>query len=177
MIIIIEGTDKTGKTTFINTFAKQHKCIIIKNQHKPNGINDKQLKESYIALLYFINKYHNKFDIILDRFYPSQLVYSILRGHDSFDDSWYNNFEQKLRKFGHLYVYCTVDKETLLERHKIEQDEYLKTNNIDLIQKRYDKFYNQTNLNKVQLNITPDKSFFQSLVKLEVLTNLQTLRR
>lgn len=159
MIIIIDGIDKTGKTTFINTLMKKTPCIMLKNQHKPNTEDDAKLKQSYYAIYKFLKKNHKKYTIILDRYYMSQLVYSVLRGKDSFNDDWYTKLENKLCKLDHLYVQCVINPELLLKRHITEPDDYLKIEKLNTIYNRYDLFFHITKLDKVQLNIEPNFGF------------------
>ena len=80
-VIIVEGPDLAGKTTIIENLGKRlNQGIIIKNLYKPKTENG-QIWNQYFNILETIRESKlNTF--ILDRFYPSQLVYSILRGKD-----------------------------------------------------------------------------------------------
>ena len=85
-VLIIEGPDLSGKTTAIEKIAKHFNSgFILKNAMKPKKKEDStKLYEHYRYLLGMV------FDspesvIILDRFFPSQAVYSYLRGEDEFD--------------------------------------------------------------------------------------------
>ena len=165
MLIIIEGPDKIGKSTLINALSKKIPCIIIKNCNRPISNDDTNLKKSYQTILQFIKQNHKEYNIILDRFYPSQMVYSILRGKDSFKDNWYNDFEKQVAETKPLYVYCVNQFKTIKERHLLKKDEYIKINQLRMLIRRYDFFYSLTELPKMRLDLYPP-NFDNSLEKL-----------
>lgn len=169
MLIIIEGIDLVGKTTFIEQLTKKvNKGIIIKSCYLPgNNFNSNNvlIKNQYQKIYNLIKKTGKKQIIYLDRFYPSQMVYSIKRNFESMNDKWYKNFEKKLLKTPHLLILLDEPENVLNKRLKIRGDDYITINDIKTLKERYIKFYNQSILNKII--IKPSNGFENNYEKIK----------
>jgi len=156
-IIIIEGCDGVGKTTLIETMAKKiDGSLIIKNTTKPNDgspYERKKIKKRYCEILNLIKNCDNNTTVILDRYFPSEVVYSIKRGYDAFEDDWYKVFEEKLLEEKCIYVYLTRDFSEIKKIFKKRGEEYLKKEEIKTILERYDEFFERTKLRKIKVTL------------------------
>lgn len=158
MRIIIDGCDKSGKSTLIEALKNEIPSLIgVKLLTKPKD-NSPESKQ-YIQLMYAKMAEMTRDQschYLFDRYYPSQMVYSFKRGHDDMKDGWFWKFEKELTKTPSLYILLNVDKKLLLERFKTDGEDYAKPEEIDRIQKRYLKHFKQCQLNKMVLDPTDD---------------------
>ncbi|MFX0132536.1 MAG: hypothetical protein ACFFDN_02700 [Candidatus Hodarchaeota archaeon] len=155
MIIIFEGVDKSGKSTLINHFNG----LIIKNRIIPtNKTYIPIYQKSQSALLNFLKNHDKeKYNILLDRSYISEIVYSkVKRNYDAFDDIFYEFLSNEYRKMNCFVVYCYAPIVSLWERIS-EKYDFKDVKNIDelkLARERYNKFFSSEKLriSKVDLN-------------------------
>jgi len=156
-IAIIEGPDLAGKSYSIECIAKFFNSgFILKNTYKPRKlIESADIYNQYwhiIGLLSPRGHYAKKKLIILDRFYPSQAVYSILRGNDEIQDFRLLDIQEFCRKSGILYIYLNTDLETLEKRYKERGDEHIKLEQLEMLKNRYDAFYLLCTLKKIKID-------------------------
>lgn len=156
MRIIIDGCDKSGKSTLIEALKNEIPSLIgLKLLTKPKDGSEES--KQYIKLMYAKMAEMTRDQschYLFDRWYPSQMVYSFKRGQNDLQDGWFWKFEQEIAKTPNLYVLLDVDKKLLLERFKTDGEDYAKPEEIDRIQKRYRKHFNQCQLNKLALDPT-----------------------
>jgi len=164
VVIIIEGTDLAGKSTVIEKLAKQFKnlnTLIIKNCLKPADLTETEnIYEHYrtIITMCLVHKqtYGDDSIILLDRFYPSQLVYSYLRGRDELEDYEVGEGDGEeiedllLKLFDVRLIRVAADPEVLEKRFIERGDEHVDINQIYELDKRYDQFMAFTNLRYYQ---------------------------
>ena len=164
-LIILDGMDKTGKSYFSASLLKKLKnSILIKGNMRPFDNSEKEkrkIKKYYESILEIAKLpfYQDKI-IIVERFFPSQICYSIKRGSDDFSDKWFERFEKRILKLNHLYIQCFAEKDLILRRFITDKEEYLSQSDIEIIWNRYEKFYDQTKMNKIKistLNLDWDK--------------------
>lgn len=160
MIVIIDGCDKAGKSTVIEKLKnKVDHGLMLKNLDKPkDGTNSSQLtiKDHYeeMAVLMKSNPY---FIYVLDRWYPTELVYSsIKRGYDSFGDKFYKQFDRKMAKEPNLYVWIDADPNLIKKRFISDGEDFAKAEEVDKIRERYQFFFDKTSLNKTRVDTTND---------------------
>ena len=146
-VLIIEGPDLSGKSYAIEKIGKAYKTgFILKNLYKPTKARDGNIYACYWNI---INKVLDQPFVILDRFYPSQAVYSYLRGEDEMESGEIFAIEkflldQKLNKF--IIVYLNTDLKTLKKRYIQRGDEHIDISDLRKISERYEIFYNLTKL-------------------------------
>lgn len=156
IVFIIEGVDCSGKSYLIDGLCKKYPSIVIKNTMCPTKKDKNQIREykRYIlSILSFVN--HNRFNktMILDRFFPSEIAYSLVkRKYDAFLDRDYKEMEKSLASLNHLYIYCNPGLEVLNKRFKKRGDEHIVLKDIKNLSKRYDRFFRQTIMNKLELD-------------------------
>jgi thymidylate kinase len=161
MFVIVEGSDLSGKTTFLEKLSKRMNCgVIIKNALKPR-VSAVDLSTDYYAEMTRLKIHYNSifkagnyFDddqhIFLDRFFPSQVVYSVLRGKDDFSDDWYEEFEMTMRGKT-VYIWIFEDEETLRQRYDDRGDEHVNFEQILIVHRRYQQFFERCKLPKLAL--------------------------
>lgn len=160
-LIIIEGSDLSGKTTIIERVSKAlNNGIIIKNAFKPRSKDEAgRIREQYNFMLSLIRKSvkldKNEQFIIMDRFYQSQMVYSFKRGTDEMNDRFYSRFETRLARIENLevfYVWITAPDSDLEKRFYKRGEDYLKVEELKTINKRYRSIYDKSLLNKIKVD-------------------------
>lgn len=116
MIIIIEGCDKSGKTTLAKTLAAR-----VGYDYYHAGISsEKDLFHKYTKIIQSIQR-----PTIVDRFYPSELVYGpLIRGFSRLKFSQFQELNKLIKLRMGLYIHCFADIPTITARFK-EQDEKL----------------------------------------------------
>lgn len=158
--IVVEGIDKSGKTTFLNLLKSiVPSAVVIKNVNPPriDSIVEKTaLKEKYLLIENILDR--NKDTVfILDRFYPSEMVYSqIKRGYDALEDDWYWDLDRRLGLKKVSLVYVESPGEVLKKRFDSCGEEYVETDEIELLIDRYHRFLEHTALPKLFVNGTQD---------------------
>jgi len=148
MIIVVEGLDKTGKSTIIQDLTSLHSgAVVFKLSQKPFDNSEKEIqkvKTSYVELFNQARKLSKKgFVVIFDRAYPSELVYSIKRGYDAFSDPFWIQLDHDLANDISI-LYCTAKKETIVKRFLEQKEDYAKEEEISLLLERYQKFISMT---------------------------------
>lgn len=154
-VIIIEGIDLAGKSTIVERIGKTFPGIIMKNTDRPLDNSPKErrkIKSYYQKILEFVN--HNRTtNVILDRFFPSELAYSLpKRGYEAFDDKEFKDFERVIEALDHYVILCNPGIEKILERYKTRGDDYIVEADIEEIIKRYNRFAANSDLNILWLD-------------------------
>jgi len=145
MIFIIEGVDKSGKSTLAERVAKEFPGIMLKITDKPENDSEEErdkIKRHYLRIIDFLNN-NVGINVILDRFYPSEICYSIKRGYEAGLDGFYSRLETELKKFDYLILFCHPGKKTIEDRITKEPDGYVsKKENLDIL-RRYENFFGE----------------------------------
>jgi len=170
MIVIIDGTDCAGKTTLLERVSKKlNRGAIIKNTFKPKVSKDHDaIKVQYSQLAAAGRKLVEEAGqlIFLDRFYPSQLVYSVLREDDELHNAWYTGFEVAISDIA-KYVWVYEDKETLAERYKDRGDEHVNLEQIYMLHDRYEEFFERCTLQKIKVKSMDEDAVEQVIAFIE----------
>ncbi len=157
-VLVIEGCDLSGKTHLWDAVIKAFPGLGMKITARPlNSSTEerKKIKGYYESVLSFININYQSKTIILDRFFPSEMVYSLpKRGYESMNDHDLERFESVLKHRKHLLLYCDPTLPVLYERLETRGDDYIQKEDIEVLYKRYQKFLNKTTLNYLRLDTT-----------------------
>jgi len=169
MILIIEGSDLSGKTYAIEKIAKHFNSgFVLKNAYKPKEARDSgKIYAQYYSIIDVVDLYRmsRKNDlVILDRFFPSQAVYSYLRGKDEMYDSCVKKLDDECAASGWKYLYLDTPLKVLNERYDIRGDEHIKKEMLTKLKHRYDEFYQRTVMVKCKIN-TLEKDWLQQVIK------------
>ena len=156
MVIIIEGCDNSGKTTIVNSLIKKFPGVMIKLTDRPV---DDSLEEQnkiirhYIGIIRMIEAYPNFEHVVLDRFFPSEKVYSIKRGYEAMNCPSLKAVEDFIINCtNHLLILCDPGNKTISDRMKKEPDDYVsEKENLEMLE-RYRTFFDKTKLNKIKVD-------------------------
>jgi len=162
MILIVEGPDLSGKSYAIEKIAKHFNSgFVLKNSFKPKTLEDtKEIFGQYWSFMPFIVDREDI--VILDRFFPSQAVYSIFRGEDHMKHGEVHALDTFCKEAGFLYVYIDTSSKRLQDRYDKRGDEHIKKEQLDMLKSRYDEFYFLTEMKKIKIN-TLDKDWLDKL--------------
>lgn len=161
MRIIVEGVDKSGKSTIIEKMKNRFEYgIAIKNMIKPRDTSQEEtdrICRIYEDIEIMSQNVDPNHVFILDRYYQSEMVYSILRGNDRLVDqnfkNWVRDMENALRH-NTLFVLIETDAETVAERFKKCKEDFVKEDQIRMLQDRYNQVFEMSTLPKIKLDTT-----------------------
>lgn len=118
MIVVFEGADKTGKSTLAAELAKQTKMPLFygprfqKQKRMAVEYSEEIVHQFYLGVNLSAHRMMDVFDnFIMDRFFVSDYVYSILRGKESCIDKNFFQLEHKV-----LVVITTCSNDSQWER-------------------------------------------------------------
>jgi len=153
-VIIFEGVDLSGKTYAIEKVAKSlNSGFVLKNAYKPKEVIS-DIFIQYHIILDLVRDYLPP--VILDRFYPSQAVYSYLRGRDDMDSLEINKLEAYAEENEFLYIYVDTPIDVLIKRYEEIGDEHLKITQLEQIKERYEQFFEKTKMKKLRISTLDD---------------------
>ena len=138
MILIVEGLDKSGKSTIIKDLVEykrqMHKDpIVLKLSQKPKDNSDSEIQKVkiiYTELFEQAKRLQTDRLVLFDRSFPSEMVYSIKRGYDAMEDLFWWEFDrvlgkQNLLEIRTILIYCKAPKTVLIERFKTDKEEWV----------------------------------------------------
>lgn len=165
MLIILEGLDCSGKSYIATQLlrALPH-CYYLKHGNRPKDKSIKEInriKETYRDMLHAWDAIWDiDNNMIFDRFFPSELVYSLpKRGYEAFDDPDYQEIEKLILKENapHIIVlYVFASTEELVSRMKVRGEDYMELGDIDKLKARYNAFLNSTKIPVVRIQSGTD---------------------
>ena len=158
MILIIEGPDLSGKTTAIEKIGKfYNRGFTLKNNFKPkNKQSSEKIYTHYWRIFKLIT--HEPF-VILDRCFPSQAVYSYLRGTDELRSKDIMMLDKFASRTNCVYIYLDTNLKELERRYMDRGDEHISIDDLERIKTRYDLFYELTRMKKIRINTIKDNWF------------------
>jgi len=153
MIIIIEGVDKTGKTTLAKELAKKLGLQYFKSNLQKGHFNNNDFKNALkyegLFMIDFLEQVN--INLIIDRSYPSEFAYARAYERET-DDKILFELDDRCAKLGVLMIYC----------YKTDNDQYLNEltdeiiidhTKMDLIKHCYDSFFKMTACKHLYLNM------------------------
>ena len=156
MLYIVEGMDLTGKSTFCQELKRYTNASIYKFNRRPKDDSEVEIQKlhtHYLTVIELLTQMNSNIHI-LDRFHLSQQVYSILRGTDEMNLLFYDYLEAKIKSIPHLLIHCTSPMNVILQRLDQRGDNYINEHQLGLLSMRYEKAFNKSTLNKIQINTT-----------------------
>ena len=136
--IILEGIDKSGKSTLAKYLSENLKIPIIKFS-APKG-------DPYSEYLEFLQ--NNKKPAILDRFYLGELVYGpIMRGKSGLNKSHQMVLESMCYNLKTINIYTSNEKDIIAKRFIDENETFLKVEQIPEVLKKYEEVIDKSSLN------------------------------
>ena len=155
MRIIIEGCDKTGKSTLAKQLSERYNLPIIK-------VNQPKTEDSLIEYLELLKQNDNA---IFDRLHLGENVYGPLyRNTNKIDFSGLEN----MFKNNTLLILCTDNHLNVQDRFISDKEDYTKFEHIRYILDEFKREYDKSILNKTTYNIGKyDMSMQRILKKIE----------
>lgn len=162
MILIVEGPDLSGKSSAIEKISKFYNSgFVLKNAFKPRSLEDTpKIYAQYWNILNIVDNQEGV--IILDRFFPSQAVYSYLRGEDHMSYHEILRLDKFCKNKNILYIYLDTTMPQLEKRYDERGDEHITKDMLTVIKNRYEDFYDQTSMKKIRIN-TMNKNWLSIL--------------
>jgi len=164
MIIILEGGEKTGKSTLAEKIQKENYFAYYRSTHqKDKKTNlEEAIKHDWRFFLDIYSQIKYDFDIIFDRSFISQYVYStlfrkqnILKYYNNLKnyEKIFKNYCNILYKVEHLIIYCT--RKIYLTT---DTDDYIDLKFSDQIEKKFNFFFKKIgyNLNIIECKFEDD---------------------
>jgi thymidylate kinase len=131
MITVLEGVDCVGKTTFANELSKRTGYEIVKgSSFEIANLGQDGMYEHMMSLL-------DRDNIIIDRFFYSNLVYGYLYEYPMMKIEQYAMLRRKLNKKA-LVVYLHTTPYVIKERMVNRGDDMIKTDEVDSIIEMYE---------------------------------------
>ena len=175
MLLIIEWADLSWKTTLIKKLKtifwssvsfKLPWEVLPKDWSK---IEREKIFHWYLTAIELFNQYNKqeeKWYIIQDRFYISELVYwKIFRWYEPLEDINLPKIEEEIKKIPHLVIYLRDDIEWYEKRFKKDWDEKIKKfDTFKWLLKRYDEVVDKITLNKIIINPFKDENHLNKVI-------------
>jgi thymidylate kinase len=134
MLIIVEGPDGAGKTTFAELIVKELKereDRTIRLQHFGEPKTDPFVE--YTSLGY-TSDYH----LVCDRLHWGEVIYGPLYRGESLLGDRYHRVEDYLNARGAVIAYLTHDVHTLKKRHEHTGEDYLREEHVERVVTEYE---------------------------------------
>jgi len=143
-IVILEGCDGTGKTTYANAYMKDRPWV--KYIHFGRPENGENPFEKYMELL---NSVGPGDTVIVDRFHWSSYVYSLVKRRKmDMGILQFRKIDKKLMTMVHKIVLFDSTVPKIKQRFKIRGEDYVMPLEIPIILQLYRGLYNKSKLNK-----------------------------
>lgn len=142
MRLIIEGVDKSGKSTLIETLKNRFpRAVQLKLMTKPFDNSQEEtekLFEIYTTMKEMTDK--KEYIYIFDRYFQSELVYSYIRGNDRLKTKegkeFFENLERDISE-DTLVVLLEHPAKEVAKRFKKCKEDFVTPEQIETLQKRY----------------------------------------
>jgi len=147
LVIIIEGVNKSGKTTLCNLIKEKSglEFEVIKCSQPKNG----DAYSEYMSILKEISDNPDK-NYILDRFHFGSYVYGpIYRGKPDFDLRSFVEIEEEIMDLNYLFIVAIAKKSFIKEKFISEKEEFAK---IELIDKEIKLFEKTCKMSRLNIN-------------------------
>lgn len=152
-IIILEGVDCAGKTTFAEKLAERTGYAIVKGSSFEIAEYGAEKMFAHMMSLLDLN------NVIIDRFFYSNLVYGSLYNYPMMEYSQYLQLREKMNKKA-LLVYLHAPTTVLRERMEKRGDDMIKADDLRTIKKAYSEALNVLATPKMMLSLDTENSNF-----------------
>ena len=147
MLIIIEGVDKTGKTTLANHLMKSlPKTFMIKVGDLPKNdsyADRHKIQDYYRTISASAKLYFKDYILIQDRSIFSEIAYSFKRGYNALEDKDTETTFQDLISLNKInkviVIYCKTDIEEIKKKFIEDGEDYAKPEEIETILANYEE--------------------------------------
>lgn len=141
-LIILEGLDKCGKTTYARRLEKDG--YIYKHFSKPDDGED--VFKTYMSFLTSLDK-SKKY--VVDRFNMGEMVYGwFYRNSPAYSEDRYEMINLLISQWDHLFIYFCNEPEFIRAKFLEDKEESTKEKDIEQLKQIYGKYYDKLWLNK-----------------------------
>ena len=154
MLIIIEGHDKAGKTTLAERLSKELNIPNFKH-HRFTDKDDWNSKVDFMGEIEYNTLKHidfSKVDLIVDRFFMSNLLYNEYYDR-GYDNSYIGNIYKDFPKENVIYVNVSTPNSTLDQRYKDSPDEFIPLMQIKNLRDKYNQNYSFLKYSKMNIEL------------------------
>lgn len=147
-ILIVEGSDCSGKTTLINQLSKLLNFQVTKgSSFELSQCTNEQLFEKFSEM----TKLN---ETIFDRFIYSNLCYAPLyKDFAIITDEQRQEIESKIQDRA-IVIYLEAELETLTQRLQLRGDDYVTVDRLSSIKEKYEEVMSETGLTTLRFNTT-----------------------
>lgn len=148
MIIILEGCDKTGKTTLAEYLRDKHKYEIVKCS-QPKG-------DPFLEYIHKLKKAGK--NVVFDRFHLGEEVYGpIYRGKSGLTKDSFASIEDYANKLGAVMILCTDTPQHIINRFKTENETFTQEKDVRNIVDTYAQLFIKSKIKtkKYHIMMTP----------------------
>jgi len=132
MVIILEGCDKTGKSTLAQYIVEKYGFKLIKCSQPKKG----EAYNEYTGIIEKISK--GKENYVIDRMHLGEEVYGpIYRGRSELTQEQFQDIEKRLNDLNTVLIYCYDREENIARRFIDDGETFTKTENIQDILDKY----------------------------------------
>ncbi|UUV46828.1 thymidylate kinase [Bacillus phage vB_BanS-Thrax4] len=150
-IIILEGADCVGKTTFANELAEKTGYAIVK------GSSFEIAEKGADAMFAHMMSLLDLKDVIIDRFFYSNLVYGKLYNYPMMNPDQYLQLLKKMNQKA-LLIYLNAPVYVLKERMEKRGDDMIKADDLRPIKENYRDVLHGLGTPKMLLQLRTDES-------------------
>lgn len=195
MLIHLEWVDLCWKTTLIDKMSKLFKNVLILSTpkwylpRKDKKEEREKIREFYVQRLNEVEKMleeHPDENIILDRFFFSELVYGkVIRNYDSEDmreyqEQVFNRIQEIEDKFWYALIYLSDKTESIWNRYLEKGDDYIKDKkHYHNLKVEYGKKINAwEKIHKVlKINVFEDDNYWDKIIEEIFLSDYKYVRK
>jgi len=157
-IIILEGENKTGKSTLAGLLHEKTGYQLYKSSQP--------VKPPYYEYMEMLDEI-GEGNAIIDRFHIGELVYGPLyRGESKLSKKEFEEIEHRLLKLGTILIYCYDDASRLARRFRQEKEEFASTNKIQKTLRLYNDVLRNTKLPIIKHKMESDNDLTRLIIKI-----------
>jgi deoxyadenosine/deoxycytidine kinase len=157
-MIVIEGPDGSGKSTFIDYLRKKLNKTVIKPYYpKVNQLS------------YYLHSGPLYSKSILERYYLSEVVYPRFKGNREPMEDWKQFLiEASLFQYSPVIIYLRPSRETIIENIETRGDDYVNTEEVDKMLAEYDGAINRSFIPSFRYDYKTDDPYILFMNALEI---------
>jgi thymidylate kinase len=153
-IVLFEGPDGAGKTTIAQEYARKYGSPYFKNvlEHNQKAQNETALLTKYAGrfsaqLLRTLNVHGGGIDLVIDRHYPSEWVYSQVEGRET-DLDILRSIDNTFADAGQFYIVICIKEEM---DYVIKEDGHADADKLKKLHRKYKEFTLWTSIKNILL--------------------------
>jgi len=146
--VIIEGLDKTGKSTLAR-FLSEKTGMPIKKFSAPSANEDPSVGYTEFVV--------TAQSCIVDRMHLSEMAYGpVMRGETTVDENVQRVIEGLLAKRGSVGIYCEANAAVLRERFIVDKEEFLSPDQITSVQHNFEEALKTSKMEWIRYTVGDD---------------------